>query len=184
MPHKGIDDLVMGLPAGIGLDIVGAPLHERFMADLRRLSEGKDVRFHHDWGDERLASGYRSALAVVLPSVYRDRYGGETAIPELLGQTLLEGMASGRPAICTSVAAMPEVVVDGVTGFVVPEHDPAAVGACLSRLADDPGLADTLGRAARERVLSRFSWPVVVRSCLEAYNEVRGYVPGARPHQA
>ena len=37
-------------------------------------------------------------------------------MPELLGQTLLEGMACGTPGLCTSVASLPEVVEDGVTG--------------------------------------------------------------------
>ena len=53
-------------------------------------------------------------------------------MPELLGQTLIEGMACGTPAICTDVASMPEVVEDGVTGFVVPPNDPAYLGAKLA----------------------------------------------------
>ena len=56
-------------------------------------------------------------------------YGHESKVPELLGQTLLEGMACGALAICTAVASMPEVVTDGETGFVVPPNDPAAMRA-------------------------------------------------------
>jgi glycosyltransferase involved in cell wall biosynthesis len=169
VPHKGVDDLVEALPDGLGLDVAGPALNDRFLADLRDLARGKDVRFHHDWDDARLVDGYRSALAVVLPSVYQDRYGGRSEVPELLGQTLLEGMAAGRPAICTDVAGMPEVVEAGLTGFIVPEHDPAQLGERLGRLAADPALADELGRAGRRRVLEHFSWPTVVDRCLRAY---------------
>ena len=49
----------------------------------------------------------------MLPSVYRTSIGTETAVPELLGQTLLEGMACEAPAICTDVASLPEIVEDG-----------------------------------------------------------------------
>src|SRR5215217_4465925 len=73
-----------------------------------------------------------------LPSVYRDREGGETPVPELLGQTLLEGMACGTPAVCTRVASLPEVVDDGVTGIIVPPNDPVALGAAIRWLRHHP----------------------------------------------
>jgi glycosyltransferase involved in cell wall biosynthesis len=100
-------------------------------------------------------------------------YGGQTRVPELLGQTLLEGMACGAPAVCTAVASLPEVVEDGVSGFVVPPNDPAALRAALVRLRDDPAAAAAMGRAARRRVLDRFTWPAVVRRCLDAYEAAR-----------
>jgi glycosyltransferase involved in cell wall biosynthesis len=105
----------------------------------------------------------------VLPSVYRTIHGDETSVPELLGQTLLEGMACGLPAICTAVASLPEVVEDGVSGFVVPPNDPAALGERLCWLRDHPEAAAAMGVAARRRVLERFTWPMVVRRCLAVY---------------
>jgi glycosyltransferase involved in cell wall biosynthesis len=86
-------------------------------------------------------------------------------------------MACGTPAICTAVASMPEVVEDGVTGFVVPPNDPAALYARLCWLRDHPAEARAMGRAARVRVLQRFSWDAVVRRCLHIYTGVR---PAAR----
>lgn len=173
MPHKGVDDLVEALPEGMSLELVGRPYHQEFVADLRRLSEGKDVRFRHDCDDAALVEAYRRALCVVLPSVYRTRYGGETRVPELLGQTLLEGMACGAPAVCTDVASMPEVVEDGVTGFVVPPNDPEALRAKLKWLRDNPSRRREMGEAARRRVLEKFTWPAVVRNCVEIYNSRR-----------
>ena len=101
--------------------------------------------------------------------MHRDRGGNHTEVPELLGQTLLEGMACGRPAICTDVTAMREVVRPGVTGFIVPEHSPEAIRDRLSWLASHPHEADELGRNARRDVVERFSWPTVVERCLAAY---------------
>jgi glycosyltransferase involved in cell wall biosynthesis len=170
MPHKGVDDLVEALPRGMRLELIGQPYHEEFVSDLRRMAAGKDVRFRHDCDDRDLVDAYRRALCVVLPSVYRTRYGGETEVPELLGQTLLEGMACGAPAVCTDVASMPEVVEDGVTGFVVPPNDPEALRAKLVYLRENPSRRREMGEAARRRVLDKFTWPAVVRNCVEIYN--------------
>jgi glycosyltransferase involved in cell wall biosynthesis len=169
LPHKGVDDLVRGLPPGVALEIIGQPYGESYVRDLRALSEGKPVSFRHDCDDRQLVAAYRAALCVVLPSVYRGMYGGVTRVPELLGQTLLEGMACGAPAVCTDVASMPEVVEDGVTGFVVPPNDPAALGARIAWLKEHPREAAEMGRRARLRVLEKFTWPAVVRRCLEIY---------------
>lgn len=169
LPHKGVDYLVEAVDERTPLEIVGQPYDERFVDDLKRLAEGKRVLFRHGLDDAALVDAYRKALCVVLPSVYETRYGQHSKVPELLGQTLLEGMACGIPAICTDVASMPEVVEDGVTGFVVPPNDPAALGEKLRWLAANPTEAERMGRAARERVLRHFSWPVVVQRCLEIY---------------
>lgn len=169
MPHKGINDLVNALPPGLELDLIGKPYDQRFVADLKKMAEGKPIRFRHDCSDQELIEAYRSALCVVLPSVYRTMYGEESGVPELLGQTLLEGMACGTPAICTNVASMPEVVEDGVTGFVVPPNDPKALGDKLNWLREHPEQARRMGEQSRERVLRLFTWPAVVRRCLEIY---------------
>jgi glycosyltransferase involved in cell wall biosynthesis len=133
------------------------------------MAEGKPVVFHHECSDDALVEAYRSALCVVLPSVYRTMYGDESKVPELLGQTLLEGMACGTPAICTNVASMPEVVEDGVTGFIVPPNDPAALREKLTWLWEHPEQARAMGERSRARVLQFFTWPAVVRRCLQIY---------------
>jgi len=170
LPHKGIDVLVKALPEGMELEIIGPPHTENYIRDLKAMAEGKRVTFRHDCEDEDLVRAYRRALCVVLPSVYRNIYGEESAAPELLGQTLLEGMACGAPAICTNVGGMPEVVDDGATGFVVPANDSAALGERLRWLRDHPHEASTMGQSGRQRVLEKFTWPRVVERCLEIYS--------------
>jgi len=174
LPHKGVDDLLRAAPPDLPVEIVGPNPDLRYLADLRALAEGKSVRFRHDCDDVALVDAYRRAACVVLPSVYRGMYGGETQVPELLGQTLLEGMACGAPAVATRVASLPEVVDDGVTGFLVPPNDPVALGGRLRWIRDHPAEAAALGAAGRSRVLERFTWDKVVDRCLDAYS-------GARP---
>ncbi len=177
MPHKGVNDLVAALPSGLRLELIGRPYHERFYEDLQRLAVGKDVHFRTDCDDAEIVRAYRRALVVVLPSVYRTCYGEETRVPELLGQTLIEGMACNTPAMCTRVASMPEVVVDGETGFVVPANDPAAMREKLEYLRDNPQRAAEMGIAGRRRVLEHFSWPITVDRCLQAYRELGFQAP-------
>lgn len=169
LPHKGVDDLISALPPGMQLEIIGKPYHPEFLARLHQLAKGKNVVFRHECGDEELIDAYRRAACVVLPSVYRT-YNGETSgVPELLGQTLLEGMACGAPAMCTDVASMPEIVVNGVTGFVVPPNSPDLLGEKLSWFASHPEDAAAMGCAGRQRILERFTWPNVVDRCLSLY---------------
>ncbi len=169
LPHKGINDLINAVGPDLPLQLIGQACDARFVADLKTLADGKPVTFRHDADDAILVNAYRQALCVVLPSVYRTMYGAQTKVPELLGQTLLEGMACETPAICTAVASMPEVIEDGVTGFVVPPNDSAALGQRLRWLRDHPAQARQMGQAARRRVLEKFTWPQVVRRCLEVY---------------
>jgi glycosyltransferase involved in cell wall biosynthesis len=169
LPHKGVNDLIEALPQGMRLRVIGKESDLRYRQDLDRLAAGKAVTFQQDVEDAGLLAAYRQALCVVLPSVYRTMYGQETNVPELLGQTLLEAMACGAATIATTVASLPEVVEDGVTGFLVPPNDPAALGAKLDWLRAHPDRAAEMGAAGRRRVQQHFTWPAVVRRCLTAY---------------
>jgi glycosyltransferase involved in cell wall biosynthesis len=169
LPHKGVSDLIRGLPDGMPLTVVG-PVPDAATRDrLVVLAHGREVTFKHGLDDEALVREYRRSMCIVLPSVYRTDEGYETRVPELLGQTLLEGMACGAPAICTDVASMPEVVEHGVTGFVVPPNDPASIGERLAWLRANPDEVVRMGFAARRRVLMHFTWANTVKRCLDAY---------------
>ena len=169
LPHKGLNYLIQALPRDMGLEIIGPPDDQSFLKDLKELARGKQVSFRHDVDDDALVRAYRTALCIVLPSVYETMYGRRTSVPELLGQTLLEGMACGAPTVCTDVASLPEVVQDGVTGFAVPPNDPEALREKFEWLRDHPADTRAMGEAGRRRVLERFTWPAVVRRCFDAY---------------
>jgi len=169
LPHKGLNYLVEAMPPDLLLKLIGQPMEKRFFRELQSLAAGKRVTFYHDCTDPDIVRAYRSALCIVLPSVYRNVYGEVTKVPELLGQTLLEGMACGTPAICTNVASMAEIVEDGRSGFIVPPNDPSAVCRKLVWLREHPSESAQMGVAARQRVLDKFTWPAVVQRCLEIY---------------
>jgi glycosyltransferase involved in cell wall biosynthesis len=169
LPHKGIHDLIDAVPPDVPLRIVGKPMDREYLKALCARAKGKHVTFIHDADDVALVEEYRRAACVVLPSVYTTPDGHATEIPELLGQTLLEAMACARPVICTDVASMPEIVVDGENGFVVPPGDPCALRTAIERVTADRVGADALGWTGRGHVLERFQWEQVVDRCLDAY---------------
>jgi glycosyltransferase involved in cell wall biosynthesis len=170
LPHKGVDYLIESLPPGLELEVIGEPYDSRYYETLQDLARGKLVRFTRGASDDYLVSAYRRSLAVVLPSLYRDRFGAQTKVPELLGQTLLEGMACGTAAIATDVASLPEIVERGVSGYLVAPGDSASFRRTLEGFAGSPDVAEKMGRNARERVLEHFTWKQVVERCLDAYD--------------
>ena len=169
LPHKGIHDLISAVDRAVPLRIVGQAMNADYLHLLEDLARGKQVTFIHDADDAALVEEYRRAACVVLPSVYKTPDGQTTQIPELLGQTLLEAMACGRPVICTEVASMPEVVVHLKNGFVVPPANPQALAQAIDVVRADRAAAEAMGRAGRQRVLEHFRWEQVVDRCLKAY---------------
>lgn len=75
---------------------------------------------------------------------------------EPLGNATLEAMAAGRPVVGTRVGGIPEMVVDGTTGLLVPPHDPASLADALARLVESAPLRRAYGEAGRVRAESHF----------------------------
>jgi len=171
MPHKGVDVLIEAMPDAVPLHIYGRRFDTTYFDDLQRIASGKRVFFHQDADDPEIVEAYRSAICVVLPSVSRTMYGVEAKAAELLGQTLLEGMACGAPAIGTALGGMPEVVEEGVTGFIVPPGDSDQLRARIQWLCENPAEAARMGTAGRASTLEHFTWPRVVSRCLAIYGE-------------
>jgi hypothetical protein len=90
---------------------------------------------------------------------------------EGLGSAALAAMAAGVPVVASAVGGLPEVVEDGLTGFLVSDGD---FGAPVRRLLDNPELAVQMGEAGRERVMREFSIEVMVEATMRAYREVLG----------
>ena len=107
------------------------------------------------------------ATVFVCPSVY-----------EPLGIVNLEAMACGTAVVASAVGGIPEVVVDGETGLLVPydESDPASferdLAARLTELLTDPTRAATIGRAGRERAVAEFGWAAIARRTVDLYASV------------
>jgi glycosyltransferase involved in cell wall biosynthesis len=173
LPHKGINYLIDAIEGPMRLRVIGRPY--RHAADYRKLlierASGKNVIFDEHCDDAELLRAYQGALCIVSASVYRSVFGASHPNTEFLGLALLEGMACGRPAIATNVASLPEVVEDGVTGFIVPPNDPTALREKIQWLMAHPAEAAQMGAAARQRVLRLFTWDLAADKCLEAYRE-------------
>jgi glycosyltransferase involved in cell wall biosynthesis len=101
---------------------------------------------------------------------------------EGLSNSVLESMAAGVPVVATTVGGNPEVVEDGVTGFLVPPRDGAALARGIGVLLSDRARAAGLGRAARSAVERKFSTGELVRRTERFYQELlERKAPATRP---
>jgi alpha-maltose-1-phosphate synthase len=177
-PHKGVDRLIRALPDGARLTIVGDRGHDPQLPArdyprlLRRLAEGREVTFAGTVPEAQLPDIYRGAAVFVLPTVKLDCYGRQFPIAELLGLSVLEAMASGTPVVASRLDALPEVVRDGETGFLVTPGDVEELRDRLAQLLADPGLAARVGSRAREVAVEFFTWDACAQRCLAAYAEL------------
>lgn len=87
-----------------------------------------------------------------------------SSLTEGLSNSLLEAMASGKPVIATRVGGNPEVVVDGVTGVLIPPKDLDTLAREILRLADNPDLRIQMGQAGYQRVVEKFSIDAMVNN--------------------
>jgi glycosyltransferase involved in cell wall biosynthesis len=117
-------------------------------ADLEREANEQSVTLAIETGldEAALADRYRGAIATI---------GAARAEP--FGLTALESMACGTPVVAINEGGYRESVRDGVTGLLV-DADATALAAGIERLANDPQLADALGRAGRAAVIERWTW--------------------------
>ena len=91
---------------------------------------------------------------------------------EEFGVSAVEASACGVPVVASRVGGVPEVVLDGVTGVLVPPEDPGALGAALLELADDVDRRRRLGTAGRRYVVERFEWGRCVEAMERVYRDV------------
>jgi glycosyltransferase involved in cell wall biosynthesis len=91
---------------------------------------------------------------------------------EPLGNATLEAMSFGLPVIGSRVGGIPEMVVDGETGLLVPAPDPAALAGAIERLLADVQLRGRLGHSARRRCEEKFSLSAHAEAALKVYRSV------------
>jgi glycosyltransferase involved in cell wall biosynthesis len=93
---------------------------------------------------------------------------------EPFGLAIAEAMASGIPVIATNSEGAREIIVDGVSGVLVPTDEPDAIAASILRLAGDPSLRGRLSDEGRERVVDHFSLDAMVDKVETLYESVAG----------
>jgi len=131
----------------------------RELVDYTREMDLRHVRFTGFVSD--VPSFLQEADIFVLPS-----------FQETFGIVNLEAMASGLPVVASSISGIPEIVIDQVTGFLVPPGDPVKLAEKLRVLVVDRKLRRDMGRNGRERVLSTYSVEKVSKAVRDMYNEL------------
>jgi colanic acid/amylovoran biosynthesis glycosyltransferase len=145
------------------------PLRGELEALARELGVADAVRFLGAKCDREVAELYASSSVFVLASVTaRD---GDM---EGQGLVLQEAQAAGLPVISTLHNGIPDGVLDGVSGFLVPERDPEALAGRLAELLGDAAARSRMGKAGREFVAARYDSAVLTKRLLALYERARG----------
>lgn len=106
------------------------------------------VTFHGYLDHDRLVALYRDCDVFAMGSIEMTNFGRQDVIPNVIA----EAMATGLPVVSTKMGGIPELVVDGVSGMLVPQRDPAAMADGLAKIAKDKELGARLRAAALDRV--------------------------------
>jgi glycosyltransferase involved in cell wall biosynthesis len=168
--QKAPEDFVLAL-AGLGrADVFGVWIGD---GELRAKTERLAAK--HGLSGQMLFTGERRDVDALLPGLdvfaMASRYEG-------LPCAIVEAMGAGLPVVATAVNAVPDVVVAGETGLLVPPGAPDLLGRAVAYLIDHPAEAARLGRAGRERLGTELTPDALGTVLGEAY---RGSDVGAPP---
>lgn len=157
-PLKGLHLLIEALPANCRLEVIGQCHDEEYLTKIKTLAQGKNIIFHGALSDEAVIQKYREALISVLPSLVDSGFTSS-----------MESMACGTPTLGTRLGSLPEVIEDGVDGFLVPPNDAGSLRKKIEEILASPEKVIAMGPKCREKVLKQFTWDKVADRCVEAY---------------
>ncbi|SOD17928.1 Glycosyltransferase involved in cell wall bisynthesis [Fibrobacter sp. UWB16] len=149
--------------------IVGVgDLTEQLKQQAAAVNDGAEIIFTGKLSPEDLANEYKTANVFTLPAIVDHK--GDT---EGLGVVLIEAMELGLPIVASNVGGIPDVVVDGESGILVPEKDPVALADAFKRLEADPTLIQKLLAGARKRIEECFTWDGIIERQIEVYKRLQ-----------
>ncbi len=161
IPEKGVDVLIQALskmPPRAVLWVIGdGPALSGLMALARKLELQDRVMFLGLCED--VCRYMQAAHCFVCPSLWQ----------EAAGLVILEAMACGLPVVASSVGGIPEFVVAGRTGYLIPPGDPNAMVECLKALLLSPALAMEMATSGRAHAVAHFSHATRVADALSMY---------------
>ena len=148
--------------------IVGGGEYEPVVRrEIERHEVGDVVSLAGRLSNEELSEMYGRCTVFCLPAVVDSR--GET---EGLGVVLIEAMSHGKPVVASRLGGIVDAVENGQNGLLVPPDDPDTLADALLRVAEDRKLAESLGKAGRERAKRLFSWESIAERHLGLYAAV------------
>jgi glycosyltransferase involved in cell wall biosynthesis len=172
--RKGEDDLIRALqlvqekcPQSRLVLVGDGPDRKRLEELSKSLDLSSDVEFRGTLIGRPLNDAYEESSVVVLPSKH---VKGDSS-SETLGLTLIEASMHAKPLVGTLHGGIPEIVKDGINGFLVPENSPSDLAAALVRILSDEELGKRLGKNALEMAENRFTWKAATGRLLESYAE-------------
>jgi glycosyltransferase involved in cell wall biosynthesis len=176
-PAKGLDVLVQAIARlDVRLEVCGDGWGlPRARQLASRLEVGERVTFHGRVPPFRMSEHYARSTVVAVPSLW----------PEPFGLVGLEAMGQGRPVVASATGGIPEWLVDGETGFLVPPGDPDRLAQALEDLLTDAARCESMGRAGEEHVAHNFSRERYLAAVLDAYQDARRHweTSTARPNR-
>ena len=116
--------------------------------------------------------GFRDDVAVLLADT--DIVAHASILGEPFGQVVVQGMAAGKPVVATDGGALPEIVLPGETGLLVPMGDAPAMARAFTELLADPLRAREMGLAGRRRVRERFTMTQTLYALEGLYTHLLG----------
>jgi len=125
------------------------------------------IHFHGYLSGIDLEKMYKDASVFVLPSIIDG--GGYT---EGLGTVLIEAILYGVPVIGSNVGGIPDIIVDGETGILVPEKDPKAIAEAIKNIVDNVDMTEKLVTQAKEVIADRFSWKTITNKFYSLYKKL------------
>ena len=128
--------------------------------------ESAEIIFTGKLSPKELANEYKTANVFTLPAIVDSK--GDT---EGLGVVLIEAMELGLPVVASNVGGIPDVVVDGVSGILVPEKSPEALASAFKKLSSDAGLVRDLLAGAQKRIAEYFTWDGIIERQVQAYEK-------------
>jgi colanic acid/amylovoran biosynthesis glycosyltransferase len=156
----------------------GGPLHPTLEELVDDLGIRDSVRLAGPANHAGVMTFLRDAHLLLAPSVTAST-GDQEGIPN----ALKEAMAIGLPVVSTFHSGIPELVEDGVSGFLVPERDTEALADRLAFLVDRPERWGSLGRAGRQRIEADYDIRVLNGQLVEIYRGLVARRPGpSSPH--
>jgi L-malate glycosyltransferase len=171
---KGVDTLIRSMAIvtkeipDSKLTIIGeGPFCDSLQSLVQEAGLAGTVRFYGRASDKDLANLYDSAAVFVLPS---RNYQG--LVMEGLGVVLLEAMSHGVPVIGSNVGGIPDIIIDGETGFLVPEQRPDILAERIVRILANNELQDKFRRNGLIRVQEFFSWEKISIDFSHVYDEI------------